>query len=119
MALCGPRRTSIRSISSASSEEKSNSDPFIGSLTSTPSMITSVWLPSAPRMRTWVTAPTLPARLTATPGTWRRMSETNRTCLRSICSAVMTVMALPTSLVATVVRLAVTTNSGRTSDSVD
>ncbi|MNT61613.1 hypothetical protein D3C72_1992690 [compost metagenome] len=73
--LCGPRRISIRSMSSATSPPKSNS-PCETSFASTPSIMTSNWLPSAPRTRTCVRPPDAPVRETEKPGTRRRASAT-------------------------------------------
>ena len=75
----GPRIISIRSMSSADRLEKSNS-PSVRLLAWTPSISTSVWLPSAPRMRTWVEIAVPPLRLTATPGMLRSASATLRIC---------------------------------------
>ena len=47
-----------------------------GSLTRTPSITTSVWSASAPRIRTLVSAPIVPLRVTVTPGVVASRSET-------------------------------------------
>ena len=76
-----------------------------------PSIRTSTWLASVPRRRTWV----WPAmRLTATPGTSRRMSETARVCRWSSASASSTVIAPPfwSMRVGSLARVPVTTMSG-------
>ena len=95
-----------------SSCEKSNSLPLKGSPTSMPSISTNVWLASAPRIRTWVSPPKPPVRLTATPGTSRSTSATKRLCLFSNSSPVITVTALPTAEDGKGTRLAETTTSG-------
>jgi hypothetical protein len=84
-------------------------------LTSTLSISTRVWFASAPRMRTCVKVPTpAPDRLTASPGTVRRMSATLVTWRSRIWSSVMTVIALPTRSTEVGRRVAVTTVSGPT-----
>ena len=77
-----------------------------------PSTKTRVWLPSAPRMRTWVKVPMVPERLTATPGMSRSTSETMRTWRSSSCSPVIMVTAEPASRAGKGTRLAETTTSG-------
>ena len=58
--LCGPRITSTRSILAVDRCAKLNSDPAAGSLASTPSINTSTWFASDPRMRICVMAPSPP-----------------------------------------------------------
>ena len=74
------------------SAEKSKA-PSVVLLTRTPSISTSVWSVSAPRMKTFVTEPRDPLSTTSTPGTSRSASATVVTCLRSRSSPVITVTA--------------------------
>ncbi len=102
----------MRATSAATRLAKSNSDPPAGLLTSMPSISTRVWLPSAPRMRTWVKLPTGPVRFTATPGTSRNTSETMRVPRSSNSRSVRTVTAAPVSGAGRGTREADTTISG-------
>ena len=63
-----------------------------GSKALIPSIVTRVWLASAPRMRISVSPPTAPVRLTATPGTSRSTSETTSVwrCCRAWSSITVT-----------------------------
>src|ERR1700732_1496663 len=78
------------------------------------------WLLSVPRTRTWVKAPTAPVRLTATPGTSRRTSETMRIWRPSICCGVIRVteLAIWSASMPPGARVAVTTRSCTVVDEV-
>ncbi|VVT12694.1 hypothetical protein SPHINGO391_430058 [Sphingomonas aurantiaca] len=108
----GPRSTSIRSTELASRLPKSKPPPVeAGSLTRTPSITTKVWSDSAPRIRTPVSAPSVPLRVTVTPGVVASRSDTTTVCRRSISARSITVTAWPISLAGCATRVAVKTTS--------
>ena len=88
--LFAPRSTSIRSIVPSIRLPKSNPPPGDeGSPTRTPSMTTSVWSVSAPRIRRLVTPPSAPYWLSVTPGRRAISSAAVPFCARAISSASM------------------------------
>jgi hypothetical protein len=91
----------MRSISVGTRLAKSNSPlAWDGSFTRMPSIRTSVWRDSAPRIRTVVALPGPPASTIDIPGERRSTSVTLLGDSFAISSAVITVIALPARLIA-------------------
>ena len=101
----------MRSMLSHESSEKSNA-PVVGSLSGTPSSMTSTWLLFAPRMKMLDALPALPDWTTFSPTTERRRSPTLSACRRSMSLRDMTVMKLAVFSTGHSMRVAVTTISG-------
>ena len=105
---CGPRITSMRSISSGDRSERSTW-PSVGLFTRMPSTSTCTWLGLAPRIEIEVDLPKLPERRMSTPGTPRSASSTVGYRRVSISSPVITVTEAPSCSAGVSVRVAVTT----------
>ncbi len=84
---------------------------LVGSLSFTPSTTTTVWPPSAPRIRRVVDSPTPPLRMKLTPGVVARKSEITTTCRATSWAWSITVTCWPTLSAASGERVAVTTSS--------
>jgi hypothetical protein len=107
---CGPRKTSIRAMSSAYNCVKSN-PPLVavGSVSRMPSITTTLWLGSAPRIRKLVTWPNPPVRATLIPGIVTSTSLSATGCRWSSAGWSITVTVELTRSASTGVRSAETT----------
>ncbi len=108
-ALCGPRTTSIRSKRPTGSVLTSYAPSIAGLFTGNPSIITSVWLASPPRILMFSKFPGLPFRWTSTPGSPWRASPTSTAPSSSISSRVTTLTEEACSETFSSMRVAVTT----------
>ena len=86
--------------------------PMVPGLMRTPSISTSVWLLSAPRMNTEVGWPGPPVRATSTPAWKRSRSAASFAALRSMVARSITMTGASTSSSGIGTRVAVTTTAG-------
>ena len=107
----GPLTTSMRSTMSGVTF-CSAGKPMVPGLMRTPSISTSVWLLSAPRMNTEVGWPGPPVRATSTPAWKRSRSAASFAALRSMVARSITMTGASTSSSGIGTRVAVTTTAG-------